>query len=170
MRRFAIFSIVIFTAVLLQTTLFAPRSISLFGVSPDLLLVVVISISLLEGPMTGAVSAFGGGLLRDLLLDAPKGLTGLSYLLVAYTIGAVRPYVQSTSVFVSVAAVFVGSLSGTILYAVLNILLGQSPQPMGEVLSETVLVAVYNTLLVPFVHPTVRKVTSLYRNEKVYRW
>lgn len=170
MRRFAIFSFVVFTAVLLQTTLFAPRSLALFGVSPDLLLVVVISLALLEGPTTGAVSAFGGGLLRDLLLDGPKGLTGLSYLLVAYTVGAVRPYVQSTSVFVPVAAVFVGSLVGTTLYGILNVLLGQSPQPVREALTETLLVAIYNTLLVPFVHPTIRKMASLYKNEKVYRW
>ena len=170
MRRFAIFTLVMLTAVLLQTTLFAPRTLSLFGVSPDLLLVVVISLSLLEGPLTGAVSAFGGGLLRDLLLNSPKGLTGLAYLLVAYTIGAVRPYVQSTSVFVPVAAVFVGSLAGTALYDVLNILLGQQATPMNEAISQIALTATYNTLLVPFVHPLLKKVCSLYRQEKVYRW
>lgn len=170
MRRLAIFSLVVLTAVLLQTTIFAPRSLSLFGVSPDLLLVLVVSLSLLEGPITGAVAAFGGGLLRDLLLDAPKGMTGLSYLLVAYTIGALRPYVQSTSVFVPVAAVVVGSVAGTALYDVLNVLLGQQTVPLVEIVKEVALTSVYNALLVPFVYPTVRKVAGMYRREKVYRW
>lgn len=168
MRRLALFALVILTAVILQTAVFA--RLSLFRVSPDLILVAVIAAALVEGPAIGATAGFGGGLLRDLLLDAPRGLTGLAYLIVAYAIGSVRPYVQSTSVFVPVAGVFLGTLCATSLYIVLSVLLGQPAGPAGAVVQEVVLTAVYNTLLVPFVYPVVRKLLQMYRREKVYRW
>lgn len=169
MRRFAVFSLVLLTAVLLQTTFFA-RYVTLFGITPDLILVVVISFAILEGPTVGATSGFGGGLLRDLLVAAPKGLTGLAYLIVGYGVGIVRPYVQSTSVVVPVLGIFAGSLAGSFLYVVLTVLLGEPIHSPARVAQVVFLTAAYNTLLVPFVYPVVRKITSVYKSEKVYRW
>jgi rod shape-determining protein MreD len=169
-RRFVVISLLILTAVLLQTTVFAPRYVSLFGVSPDLVIVVVISLGLLEGPAAGAVSGFGGGLLRDFLINAPKGITGLSYLLVGYVTASIRPYIQSTSILLPVAGIFAGSIAGTAIYDVVSALLGVSTQPIGRVLLEIVLTAVYNTLLAPFVYPLVRRVAAASRTQKVYKW
>ena len=169
MRRFAVFSLVLLTAVLLQTTFFA-RYVTLFGITPDLILVVVISFSILEGPTVGATTGFGGGLLRDLLVAAPKGLTGLAYLIVGYAIGIGRPYVQSTSVLVPVIGVFVGSLAGSALYVILTALLGEPVFSLARIGRVVLLTAIYNTLLVPFVYPVVRKIASVYKAEKVYKW
>lgn len=167
MKRFAVISLVMLTAALLQTTVFAR---TFFGVAPDLLLVVVISLALTEGPVTGAVSGFSGGLLRDLLLNSPKGLTGLAYLIVGYAVGIGRPYVQSTSVFVPVAAIFVGSFAGSVLFEVLQALLGRGNIPFDHEVRVVLLTAVYNTLMTPFVYPLIRKLTAVYSREKVYRW
>ena len=169
MRRFAVFSLVLLTAVLLQTTFFA-RYVTLFGITPDLILVVVIAFSILEGPTVGATTGFGGGLLRDLLVAAPKGLTGLAYLIVGYAIGIGRPYVQSTSVLVPVIGIFVGSLAGSALYVILTALLGEPVFSLTRIGRVVLLTAVYNTLLVPFVYPVVRKIASVYKTEKVYKW
>ncbi|MCA1839743.1 MAG: rod shape-determining protein MreD [Actinomycetota bacterium] len=167
MKKVAFFTLIILTAELLQSTLFAR---SFFGVAPDLLLVVVISFALLEGPTTGAMAGFSAGLLRDLLLDAPKGITGLAYLIVGYVVGSVRPYVQSMSVFVPVAGILGGSLFGSALYEILRALLGQQSLSFGRQLRVVLLTAVYNTLLTPFVYPVIRKVVETYNREKVYRW
>lgn len=167
-RRAGLFALLILTAALLQTTAFS--RLTLFGVSPDLMLVVVISFALLEGPSTGAAVGFSGGLLRDLLLDSPKGLTGLSYLLVGYVIGSLRPYVQSNSVFVPAGGVLVGSLAGTGLYQVLLVLLGRSALPLGNAVRIIALTSVYNTLLVPFVYPLIRRVSAMYKRDRVLRW
>lgn len=155
-------------AVLLQTTLFAEAT--LFGVAPDVILVVVISLALLEGPALGAISGFGAGFLRDLLLEAPKGMTGLAYLVVGYVVGSIRPYVQSTSVILPLGGVFAGSLAGAGLYIVISMLLGRPADPLDRSVSIVILTAIYNTLLVPFVYPIVRKITTVYKPEKVYRW
>jgi len=168
MRRASLFALLILTAVLLQTTAFS--RLTLFGVSPDLILVVVISFALLDGPSVGAAAGFSGGLLRDLLLDSPKGLTGLSYLLVGYVVGSLRPYVQSTSLLVPVGGVFVGSLVGTALYQTLLVLLGRASLPATDAIRIVALTSVYNTLLVPFVYPLVRRISAMYRRESVLRW
>lgn len=166
-RRVGTISLVILTAALLQGAVFAR---TIFGVSPDLLMVVVISIALLEGPAAGATVGFAGGLLRDLLLVAPKGLSGLAYLITGYAVGAARPYVQSSSVLVPVAAICAGSFVSGMLYEVLQILLGRPPVSMGHEIRSILLTTLYNTLLTPFVYPTVRKIVESYQRDKVYRW
>lgn len=167
MKRVFVLSLLMLTAVLLQTTVFA--RLTLFGVAPDLVLLVVICSALLEGPMVGAASGFGGGLLRDLLLNAPKGMTALSFLVVGYAVGSVRPYVQSTGVIVPLAGIFSGSVLGTLLYDVVSVLLGRPTEPFGRLVVVAMMVAVYNSLIAPFVYPVVRKAT-VYRTEKVLRW
>lgn len=168
MRRLAVFVLVMLTAVILQTSVFARAT--LLGVTPDLILVVVISLALLQGPTVGATSGFAGGLLRDLLLEAPKGVTGLAFLVVGYLVGSTRPYVQSTSVLLPVAGVFLGSFAGSVLYIVISILLGVTPDPAGRILRVVLLTSIYNTLLVPFVYPLVRKLGTIYPKEKVFKW
>src|SRR6266436_10357522 len=95
MRRSVGTSLLILTALLLQTTLLP--HLALFRVVPDLMLVVVICIGLVRGPSSGATAGFVGGMLRDLLLDAPTGLSALAYVTVGYVVGggpALRPVVQ----------------------------------------------------------------------------
>lgn len=166
MRRFAAFSLLTLGAVLLQTTLFERATI--FGAAPDLILLVVISLAVLEGPTIGSVAGFASGLLRDLLLETPKGITALTYLVVGYVVGSVRPYVRATSVLLPLSAVFAGSLGGSALFEGVSLLLGGRPHSLERVASVVILTAAYNTLLVPFVYPLVRKITSV--SEKVYRW
>jgi rod shape-determining protein MreD len=158
MRRGVGTSLVILAALILQTTVLP--HVALFRVSPDLLLVVVISVALARGPSAGAVVGFAGGVLRDLLLSAPTGLSALAYLSVGYVVGAVLPYVQSSSVAVPLVGVFVGSLAGTAFYDVLALLLGVRAEPLDRMLQVVVLTAVYNTLLVPFAYPVVRWISA----------
>lgn len=168
MKRTAVFVLIVLTAVILQTALLS--RVRIFGVAPDLVLVLIISLALLEGPLVGAAAGFGGGILRDFLLETPAGLTSLAYLAVGYVVGTVRPYVQSTSVFLPVAAVGAASFVGTVLYALLAFLLGAQADPFGRIARVVVLTSVYNTLLTPFVYPMLRRIASLYPRDRVYRW
>lgn len=168
MKRGALFALTLLTAVLLQTTAFA--KLRILDVSPDLLLVVVISFALLEGPTVGSVLGFSGGFMRDLLLDAPAGLTGLSYLLVGYMVGIARPYISSSSIFVPLAGIFAGTMAATGLYEIFQALLGERTPPLSRAIQVVLLTAIYNALLVPFIYPLLRRIASFYRPEKVYQW
>jgi len=84
---------VILTALVLQSTVF--HEITLMGVSPDLIYLLTVLVALLEGPASGAVIGFVGGMGEDFLLNAPKGITALTLTLVGYVVGNSRHYVTS---------------------------------------------------------------------------
>ena len=158
MRRNLGIAVLILVGLLIQTTVLP--HLTLFQVVPDLLLVVVICIGLLEGPSAGSLAGFSAGLLRDLLLNSPTGLSALAYLSVGYAVGVIRPYVQSSSVGVPLAGVFVGSAVGSAFYIALSLLLGVPAEPLGRLTQVVLLTALYNTLLVPFAYPVVRRLAS----------
>jgi rod shape-determining protein MreD len=62
----------------------------IFGTSPDIAVLVVISLGLLGGSVTGAVSGFATGLLIDSLLMQTLGGFALAMLAVGYVAGRYR--------------------------------------------------------------------------------
>ncbi len=82
----------IFAAVA-QVTCFAKMDI--FGTSPDFALLVVISLGLLGGSLTGAVAGFSVGLLIDSLLLETMGGFALTMLTVGYVAGRYRENIGS---------------------------------------------------------------------------
>lgn len=163
-----IFVLLVLGAVVLQST--ALSRLTFFGVAPDLVVMLVITIALMEGPIPGAVSGFAAGLMIDFPLETPTGLTGLAYLAVGYLTGIVRPYVQPTAVLFPVIAVGIGSLISGTLFATLLFLFGGQPDPIARVVRVVLLTAVYNTMLTPLVYPVIRRVLAIYPSDKVQRW
>ncbi len=87
--------LVVFAGVLLQLSFFS--QVELLHVSPDILPALVVSLGLLGGSMTGAVSGFSVGLLVDCLLVAPLGASSLVLLSVGYLAGLYRERFDITS-------------------------------------------------------------------------
>ncbi len=59
------------------------------GVRPDFMLGLAVVAAVIAGPEVGAVAGFSGGLLVDLFVNTPFGLTGLVACVVAYVLGSV---------------------------------------------------------------------------------
>lgn len=83
---------VVFAAALFQAAIFS--SLAIGGGTPDLLLVVVISLGLLRGSVPGAVLGFAGGLVVDLLTLDTLGLTSLVLTLAGFWAGR---YAETTA-------------------------------------------------------------------------
>jgi rod shape-determining protein MreD len=79
---------ILILGVLLQLSFFS--QVTIFHVSPDLLPVLVISLGLLGGTMTGAVTGFSVGILLDCLLIEPLGGASLVLLASGYLAGLFR--------------------------------------------------------------------------------
>jgi rod shape-determining protein MreD len=79
---------IVLLGVLLQLSFFS--GVTIFHASPDLLPVLVISLGLLGGSMTGAVSGFAVGFLLDCLLVEPLGGASLVLLATGYLAGLFR--------------------------------------------------------------------------------
>jgi rod shape-determining protein MreD len=123
-RRVLLLSAVILTALILQTTVFS--EVNLLGAKPELMYLLTICFAILEGPASGAITGFAGGMAQDFLLDAPKGITALTLTLLGYAVGMARQYIVSPSPVTPVAAGGGRARSaGVVFYGVVSFLLGQ---------------------------------------------
>lgn len=97
----------------------------LFGVHPDLMLLVAICGGLAGGPSRGAVVGFCAGLLSDLLLSGALGVTALAFALVGFGAGAAAQSLIRSTRLISLGLTAVASVAGVLLYAATAQLLGQ---------------------------------------------
>ena len=116
----------VFVALAVQTTVLS--RLTLLGVIPQLVLVVVVCLAWTDGTRVGLVAGFFGGLLLDLQLPPASivGLTALVYTMVGYGVGYFRQYSVGESVWSPVLAVAISSAVAEASYALLAILLGRA--------------------------------------------
>ena len=99
--------------------------LQLFGVHPELMLLVGICGGIVGGPARGAEVGFFAGLLTDLVLTGHLGTSALAYALVGFGTGALADSVIRTSRAISIGIATAASAAGVLLYAALGQLLGQ---------------------------------------------
>lgn len=157
MRRFGIFVLACFTAVLVSSEL--TLSLPIRGVGPDVLMLVVVAFAIGEEPRRAALSGFAAGLLRDLLLASPKGVSAFAYAVTAFAAslaGGVR------GVWAFVGLVAGATFASQALYGFATTIL--SPNVDVSALPRTVLLSsTYNALLAPLLMPLLRKVARTQR-------
>lgn len=142
-------------AVVIQDA--AISQITLFGVSADVMPLVVMSVGLLCGSMTGAVMGFGAGLLVDLLLVQTLGITSLLYLLIGYWSGRVRELRDPSHGLVPVAAGAAATAVAQIGMAMLQFLLGVNAPVSGLLVQQIFVTILINTLISLPVYAIVRR-------------
>jgi rod shape-determining protein MreD len=156
MRRTLPLAIVVFTAILLQTTAFT--QVTLAGAKPELIYLVTILAALLEGPATGAIVGFAGGMAQDFLLNQPKGITALVLTLLGNFVGQARTYIVTPSPWLPVLLVGLGTFGGVIFYTMVDFILGQLDVSWAYAIRTAILSGLYNALLTPVVYPIMRRV------------
>lgn len=167
-RRVLSIAVVIVTALLLQSTVFA--QMKLLGVKPELMYLVTIIVAILEGPREGAVVGFVGGMAQDFLLNTPKGITALTLTLLGYAMGLARQYIVSPSPLLPTALVAAGTFIGTAFWQVMATLLGQYDEPLGYAVKVCLLTALYGAILTPIFYPILRRMLEGSRPQRVVRY
>jgi rod shape-determining protein MreD len=168
MRRSLLWSAIVLTALVLQSTVFA--TVTLAGAKPELVYMVTIILAFLEGPSSGAVAGFAGGMAEDFLLNQPKGITALTLTLVGYAVGTLRQYIVTPSPLLPVALVGTATVGGLLFYGLVSFLLGQLDYGVGYLIQIALLSGLYNAILTPLVFPIVRRAAESSRVKKVFRW
>ena len=167
MRRALSWTVVVLTALVLQSTLFS--QVTLAGVKPELVYLLTIVLAFLEGPASGAVAGFAGGMAQDFLLNQPKGITALTLTLVGYAVGMIRQYIVTPSPLLPVALVGGATVIGVLFYGAVAFLLGVDVGS-GYLVKAALLSGVYNAVLTPILYPVLRRVAESSRARKVFRW
>jgi rod shape-determining protein MreD len=100
------------------------RGVRIDGVRPDILLGAGIVAAVVGGPELGAVMAFVLGVLSDLFVNTPFGLTALAACTVAFLAGSVRSTLGTHARYAVPVLTFVGSMAAVVLWALVGTVLG----------------------------------------------
>lgn len=160
-------AVVIGLTVTLQVSIFA--SLSVGGVVPDLVLLVVIAAALERGPDYAALVGFGGGLVLDLAppADATAGRWALALVVVGYLTGLARQEGE-LSILGTVAIVAAGAFIGTSVYALSGLVLGDQGVAVSTAFRVVPTSVLYDVLVTPLVVPLI--VLLFRRLEPADRW
>jgi rod shape-determining protein MreD len=152
--RFLAVAVLIVVTATLQVSVFS--DLSLDGVVPDLVMLVVIAAALSRGADYGAVVGFSGGLLVDLAppADHIAGRWALAMLVVGWLTGLLRTD-SSLSPASTVLTVAAGVFVGTSLFAISGIVLGEPGATVSAALRVIPVAIGYDVLLTPLVIPLV---------------
>jgi rod shape-determining protein MreD len=148
--RAALFAVLLLLAVVLQTAFFPYFSYQ--GVTPNVVLLVVVAAGLVRGPEFAAVLGFFGGLLVDLVppADHVAGRWALALMVVGYLVGRVRPE-AGRSVLGALATVAAASFVGTSIFALSGMAMVDPSVTSAEALRVIPVSLVFDLLLAPFV-------------------
>ncbi len=141
------------TAVVLQPTVVAFLGLP-FG-RPELVVVVLAVIALVDGPGPGMVCGFVCGLVGDLSSDHLVGRQTLVLTLVGYLVG-LRAEDEERSALLGLAVVAAAVLGAVGLDAGLAFVLGDSRLTSRVLLTSTAAAVAYSLLVTPFVLPPLR--------------
>jgi rod shape-determining protein MreD len=117
-------ALLVLAVVVLQTTLFS-AGLRVFGVMPDLGLVLTVGVAYYLGADRGAAFGFLTGLAVDLFLSTPLGLSALSFALVGFGVGVVRSGLVCPSRWVAPMMGALGGLAGGVLFVAVGTVAGQ---------------------------------------------
>jgi rod shape-determining protein MreD len=133
----------------LQTTVFA--EIRPLGSAVDIMLGFSIASGVIGGPEKGALAGFIFGIMFDLVVATPFGLSALVYGLVAFIVGYVKSSVtQGQAWWLSMILVFIGSVMGVVAYNGIGTLVGEVGWFRWTMVRDAAVVATANALIAPF--------------------
>lgn len=132
-------------ATFLQVTVL--DSLRLFGIKPDLVLILVIFYAFLSSQREGAFWGFVAGLFKDVATGGYFGLNALNHLLAGYLAGVLQTVLYKDNPFVVTFAALLVCLFQGLLYYLLLFYLGIFVSPGVALLKITFFGAGYNALV-----------------------
>ncbi len=138
-------------AAVLQAML-APY-LSIGGVVPNFLFLVVTTLALAEGPTPGASAGFAAGLVYDLLGAGPIGPMALVLTGVGFLAGLLHEAMFAEGWLLPLTVLGVAALGTEVTYGLLLGLIGEGAPFWPAFLTRMLPAAVYNTVLALLVYP-----------------
>jgi rod shape-determining protein MreD len=117
------------------------------GIHPDIMVVLPVVAGIVGGPGRGASVGFGTGLVADLFLPTPFGLSALVGCLIGFGVGVATLALDRSALWLPPLAALGASAIYEVMYAVLGSVLGQPQMLHVDVLRIVVVVSVVNAIV-----------------------
>ncbi|MGH9224854.1 MAG: rod shape-determining protein MreD [Acidimicrobiales bacterium] len=141
-------------ALVVHTTLLP--SVRIAGVMPDLMLLVAVAAGLEAGPSYGAAVGFASGMLADLVLPTPLGLSALVFTLIGYAVGLAKAGLIRDIWWFPVIVAFAASSAGEGAFAAAGWMIGEEGLVNGHLTTIMLVVGIFNAVMAPAVLRVVR--------------
>lgn len=147
---------IIVVALLIQLTLI--NSITILGLKPDLIMVVVVVFSLLRGAKEGTVSGFASGLLQDIFSTGLLGMNALAKTVIGFFCGIIKEKIfREHILFIIPVITFIASFIQSILMFLLLRAFGIEYGLAWSLKQVALPEALYSSLLSPFIFLAINK-------------
>ncbi len=143
--------LVMLAALLVQLTVFV--DVRFFGVAPELLSLLAVFGAFFIGPERGLLVAFGAGLLWDVYLPTPLGVTAFTLALIAYAVARFNEGLFHDSRLQLAVVVFVASGMAVLGYALIGGIMGSPELLRIDMFRIALIVGILHALLTPLVSP-----------------
>ena len=158
-RRIALrIGLILLVTVILQLSFVS--YLSLLGATPNVIPVVVVSLGLLGGAVTGAVCGFAAGLLLDALLLQTLGVSSMVLLSIGYLAGRYREGFEITNSLVPPLLAGGFTLVGAAGFAAIQLLLGVDAPVSLLFLREILVQGLLAVLFAIPIYPLVRRILA----------
>ena len=141
-------------ALVVHTTLLP--NIRIVGVMPDLMLLVAVCAGLVAGPNYGGTVGFASGMLADLVLPTPLGLSALVFTLAGYGVGLAQAGLIRDVWWFPMMVAFVASSAGEGIFALAGWMIGEEGMISGHLSTIMLVVGIFNAVMAPVVLRVVR--------------
>ncbi|MBV8983375.1 MAG: rod shape-determining protein MreD [Acidimicrobiia bacterium] len=140
-----------------------------FGAGPDVMLLLAVVAGIVGGPRVGALFGFAAGIVLDLFLETPMGLSALVFCIVGYAVGNIQGGVLRAAWWIPVVTTFAASVAGVLLYALTATVVGQPGLVTPHLFVVAAVVGVFNAVVSPFALRLVRwAIADIERAERAY--
>lgn len=149
--RVAVFAGLIVVSILAKTIVLPTFAISTFR--PDVLVIAVVAVALIEGPDSGIRLGFAAGLVQDLVSGgvALVGVGALVMMAVGYAAGRSRPYLAAAQQTGAIALCGILAAAATLVSGLLGRMLGVIHPSIGRILFAALVVGLYSAAISPLV-------------------
>jgi rod shape-determining protein MreD len=157
----------IVAATLLQVGL-APY-IQIAGVVPNILLIVVVTLALVEGPSAGALAGFAAGAVFDLLGSGPVGPMVLVLTVTGYMAGQLHENMFAEGWLLPLTVLGIASLLAALAYGLILDMLGAGGPFLLTLFTKMLPEAIYDAALALLVYPWLARFLRQDRPMKTFR-
>ena len=153
MKRFIVTVLLLITLFVFQGTVFA--SLNFANTSPNLLIILIVSLSLMRGEKTGVILGFFAGIFMDVFMGTTIGLYALIFMYLGYANGSFHRVffpedIKLPMIMIVVSDIFYGFL----VYILLFLLRGRTDFSFyfsNVILPEAIYTIVITILLYPLI-------------------
>ncbi len=147
MRRYIIWAVVVIAAALLQTTWL--DAFRVLGVTPNLMLLLVVYFGLMEGEERAMLTGVLGGLFQDVAGNNTLGHHILCLVVIGYAVGRISTRLVTDHPAVKAGVVFLASLANGLAFTTIHYIQRPTTPAIETIIERVVPGAFYTALITP---------------------